>query len=464
MVLTALVGAANFKRANPRSDTFTSNRGFHHIEFWCADATAVAYRFCAGLGMTQREISDTSTDNRTYASRACVAGNLKMVFSAPYGSGGWTTAGKVAKRAKREGGEKEAVPYHEVAGDATNMHEFVRRHGTAVRAVCIEVEDAQAAFDAFVKGVDDKAVVEKSREGAVVTPLDGTRAVVLPPTRVSDERGEATVAEVKLYGDVVLRFLSSPGGCGAWTCVPGYRVTPLPVSPRKPVVVRADHIVGNVFDLLAQANYLMKGTGFHEFAEFTAEDVGTVDSGLNSLVLANNEENVLLPINEPTYGTKRKSQILTYLEQNEGCGVQHIALSTPDIVSAVTAMRESGSFEFLEPPDAKHYYGVDMPSRLKKYANSDPSLQLSEKLIADCERLDILIDRDDRGILLQIFTRPVSDRSTLFLEVIQRIGCMHFDASVKAEVQTPGCGGFGKGNFKALFASVEKHESAMRVA
>ena len=444
MVLTALVGAANFKRSNPLSDRFESG-GFHHVEFVCGDAGACGYRFEAGLGMHLAEVSDTSTGNYERCSRAYKGGEVNFVFTAPYGTG----IGK-----EDEGGER------------AKLAQFVTKHGTAVRAVCVEVADAHEAFDRFVEGTENNPVVESTKEGVVVTPLDGMSAAVRPPTVLKDERGEVVVAEVRLYGDVLLRFISrkGDGDCKAWTCLPGYAVVPPPASPRKPLVERLDHIVGNVFDLLAHANYIIRGTGFHEFAEFTAEDVGTVDSGLNSVVLANNAEAVLLPINEPTYGTKRKSQILTYLEQNEGCGVQHIALKTPDIVAAVTAMRESGSFEFLAAPDAERYYHDDVPKRMAKYADADGSLGLSPQLMAACEKLGILIDRDDRGILLQIFTRPVSDRATLFLEVIQRVGCMSFDEQRQAETQTPGCGGFGKGNFKALFASVEKHEEAMGVA
>lgn len=148
----------------------------------------------------------------------------------------------------------------------------------------------------------------------------------------------------------------------------------------------------------------MKGfTGFHEFAEFTAEDVGTSESGLNSVVLANNDETVLIPMNEPVYGTKRKSQIETYLEHNEGAGLQHLALVTRDIFETLREMRKRswlGGFEFMPSPPPTYY------RNLKKRAGD----VLSDEQIKECEELGILVDRDDQGTLLQIFTKPVADR------------------------------------------------------
>eukprot|EP00958_Prasinococcus_capsulatus_P014979 scaffold1588_cov408-Prasinococcus_capsulatus_cf.AAC.4 len=155
-------------------------------------------------------------------------------------------------------------------------------------------------------------------------------------------------------------------------------------------------------------------TGLHEFAEFTAEDVGTVDSGLNSMVLANNSESVLFPVNEPTTGTRRKSQIQTYLEQNEGPGLQHLALKCDDIFHTLTCMRASvAAFDFMPRPSDDYYR--QLPSRIGD--------SLSAEQYRQCEELGILADKDPEGVLLQIFTKPVGDRSTLFLEIIQRVGC-----------------------------------------
>ena len=166
---------------------------------------------------------------------------------------------------------------------------------------------------------------------------------------------------------------------------------------------RLDHAVGNVPELAPAVNYVKKFTGFHEFAEFTAEDVGTNESGLNSVVLANNDEMVLLPLNEPVYGTKRKSQIETYLEHNEGAGVQHLALMSSDIFRTLREMRKRscvGGFEFMPSPPPTYY------KNLKKRAGD----VLSDEQIKECEELGILVDRDDQGTLLQIFTKPIGDR------------------------------------------------------
>jgi len=285
-----------------------------------------------------------------------------------------------------------------------------------------------------------------------------------------------TMAEVMLYpeSDTALRFVSGDA-LDTLPFLPGYEKPPerLPLpSPAGapspyPVSVpsssgkvgaygieRIDHVVGNVPNLLATVDYLIAATGFHEFAEFTAEDVGTVDSGLNSMVLASNTEAVLLPINEPTAGGKRKSQILTYLEQHGGPGVQHIALKTDDIFATVGAMRAAhaayGGFELMDRPRDQYY--DKLHDRLGKGT-------LSEDMAKQCRELGILADKDDQGVLLQIFTKPIGDRSTLFLEIIQRVGCTRDPETNKKIEQTPGCGGFGKGNFHELFRAIEEYET-----
>jgi 4-hydroxyphenylpyruvate dioxygenase len=179
----------------------------------------------------------------------------------------------------------------------------------------------------------------------------GGQAALAPVRlRSPDGKGSMVVSEVRAYGDVVIRFVSREGGFDG-PFLPTYRATPAPPRPLNYGIQRIDHAVGNVWDLVEALDYVAKMTGFHEFAEFTAEDVGTVESGLNSVVLANNDERVLLPLNEPTYGTKRKSQIQTYLEQNQGPGLQHLALNTADIFETVAKMREMaelGGFDFQE--------------------------------------------------------------------------------------------------------------------
>lgn len=207
-------------------------------------------------------------------------------------------------------------------------------------------------------------------------------------------RGYAVVAEVRAYGDVVLRFLSRHDGFdGAF--LPGYRPVAAAPEPVDYGLERLDHAVGNVWDLLGAVNYMGRMTGFHEFAEFTAEDVGTTDSGLNSIVLASNDERVLLPLNEPTYGTPRKSQIQTYLEQNGGPGMQHLALATRDIFATMRRMRAAtalGGFDFQDPPPKSYYEAL--PGRIGE--------ALTPEQYRMVEELGLLVDRDDQGVLLQV--------------------------------------------------------------
>jgi len=218
-------------------------------------------------------------------------------------------------------------------------------------------------------------------------------------------------------------------------------------------LVRLDHAVGNVHKLVEAVEYITKFSGFHEFAEFTSDDVGTTESGLNSMVVASNNEMVLLPINEPTFGTKRKSQIQTYLEHNEGPGLQHLALICDDIFTTLREMRTRthiGGFDFMPKPPPTYY---------KNLANRVGSI-LTDEQIKQCDELGILVDKDDQGVLLQIFTKPIGDRPTIFIEIIQRIGCMEKDET-GVVVQKGGCGGFGKGNFSELFKSIEEYEKTL---
>jgi 4-hydroxyphenylpyruvate dioxygenase len=207
--------------------------------------------------------------------------------------------------------------------------------------------------------------------------------------------------------------------------------------------------------------------------------------------LANNNENVLLPVNEPTFGTRRKSQIQTYLEQNEGAGLQHLALKTQDIFSTLRAMRAAADagagLEFMPRPSDSYYRGL----KEKLTAGGMVACPLSDADLKACEELGVLVDRDDQGTLLQIFTKPLGDRPTVFVEIIQRVGCMRpvgangeadggsaaaaaeeaaaakARAEAKAEQvrmeQAGGCGGFGKGNFSELFKSIEDYERTLDV-
>lgn len=303
------------------------------------------------------------------------------------------------------------------------------------------------------------AIRVSDAEEAFQTSVENGAIAVQQPTVLKDEitGTSSTVSEVVLYGDVVLRYVS---GDYTGPYLPGY----VPVNDA-PVVDyglrRLDHAVGNVPQLIPAVEYICNFTGFHEFAEFVSEDVGTVDSGLNSMVLANNTEMILLPINEPTFGTKRKSQIETYLEQNEGAGLQHLALKTDDIVKTLREMRarsDYGGFDFM--PNLGPSYYKELPERI---GDALPAEKYKE-----CEELGILVDIDDQGVLLQIFTKPLGDRPTVFIEIIERL-CTAEEQHDRNRVgegvveEIGGCGGFGKGNFGALFKSIEVYETDLGI-
>ncbi|KAL8031160.1 hypothetical protein ABFX02_13G007200 [Erythranthe guttata] len=414
-----LVGFKNFVRANPRSDHFPVHR-FHHIEFWCGDATNTARRFSWGLGMPLVAKSDLSTGNSAHASYLLRSGQLNFLFTAAYSP-------------SISSPSSASIPSFSLSAHRS----FTSSHGLAVRAVAIQVESAFSAYSAAVS------------RGAVP---------VSPPVLLSDNK--TSIAEVHLYGDAVLRFVSYNDieSASNGFFLPDFEPLDNAISYQELDygIRKLDHAVGNVPKLEPAVDYLKKLTGFHEFAEFSAEDVGTADSGLNSVVLANNDENVLLPLNEPVFGTKRKSQIQTYLEHNEGAGVQHLALVSEDIFKTLREMRKRsciGGFDFMPSPPPTYY------RNLKSRAGD----VLSDEQIQECEELGILVDRDDQGTLLQIFTKPVGDRPTIFIEIIQRVGCMLKDEEGKT-YQKGGCGGFGKGNFSELFKSIEEYEKTLESA
>lgn len=404
-----LVGHDKFVRHNPRSDRF-GLLDFDHLEFWCADATSTARRFATAFGLTMVASSDVDSGNQKYTSFVLQAGTIRMVFTAPY----WTEA------------PSPKLPFSDPFPDycREDAWRFIAKHGVAVKAIGIRVDNATKAFEQCV-----------ANGGVPVTR----------PTKLTDENGELIYSEVVYYTDVKFRWVEGRDTTYKGPFVPGYKTESKPTFTYD--LFRIDHVVSNVPCLTDVTEHLNKMLGLHEFSEFTAEDVGTVDSGLNSMVMANNDETVLLPINEPTFGTRRKSQIQSFIEHHCGPGVQHIAISTPDIIKTVDAMTKAavhGGIDFMPNP-GKAYYRDHVPAKMGK--------MVTPELIAQCEKYGILIDRDEEGGLLQIFTKPLLDRPTLFVEIIQRIGC-----PLPGGKQKPACGGFGKGNFGALFKSIEDWE------
>lgn len=289
--------------------------------------------------------------------------------------------------------------------DGRNL--FLLLHGDGVKDIAFEVEDADAAFH------------EALKRGA---------APALEPGELRDQHGEVQLAAIRTYGDAIHTFYSKQGYSGVF--LPGYMEARK--EGRDAGLLHVDHVVGNVEDRQMDrwADWYIRTLGFHQFVSYDDKDIRTDYSALRSRVVASEDRMIKFPINEPAAGLK-KSQIQEYIDFNVSAGVQHIALRTDDIVATVSRLRENG-LEFLRVPDA--YYEKIW----------DRVGQIDENK-ADIRRLGILVDRDESGYLLQIFTRPVEDRPTLFLEVIQRRGCESF----------------GKGNFKALFEAIER-EQALR--
>ena len=286
--------------------------------------------------------------------------------------------------------------------------EHIHRHGDGVRDVALWVDDAKQAW----------------RE----TTKRGARSV-LEPTEKRDEHGMVRLATVATYGDTVHTFVERRNYTGPF--LPGYR--PIESDPQaRPTGLRyIDHMVGNVgwHEMNRWVDFYQKTMGFELYQHFDDKDISTEYSALMSKVMSNGNGRVKFPINEPAEG-RRKSQIEEYLEFYHGSGVQHIAMATDDILNTVALLKQQG-VEFLTVP---HSYYEELHNRVGKV----------DEPISELERLGILVDRDEEGYMLQIFTRPVEDRPTLFFEIIQRKGSRSF----------------GKGNFKALFEAIEREQAA----
>jgi 4-hydroxyphenylpyruvate dioxygenase len=287
------------------------------------------------------------------------------------------------------------------------MAQHIATHGDAVRDIAFLVDDADLAF------------AEAVRRGA--------RPASEPYER-RDACGSVRQAAIHTYGDTLHSFLSYRDYHGPF--LPGFTTREAPANPVG--ILRIDHIVGNVElgKMNEWAEWYGRVLGFKRFISFDDNDISTEYSALMSIVMSDDSFSIKFPINEPAEGRK-KSQIQEYLDFHHGPGVQHIALLTRDIVDTVTRLRRNG-VEFLSVPDT---YYEQLPARVGEV----------KETIAALHPLGVLVDRDEDGYLLQIFTQPVEDRPTMFFELIQREGSR----------------GFGKGNFKALFESIER-EQALR--
>ncbi|MEV7129032.1 4-hydroxyphenylpyruvate dioxygenase [Streptomyces sp. NPDC093260] len=355
-------------------------KGMDAVVFAVGNAKQAAHYYCTAFGMTLVAYSGPENGSRETASYVLESGSARFVFTS------------VIKPATEWG---------------SFLAQHVAEHGDGVVDLAIEVPDARAAYTYAVE--------------------HGARSVA-EPYEIKDEHGTVVLAAIATYGETRHTLVDRSGYTGPY--LPGYvAAKPIVEPPAKRSFQAVDHCVGNVE--LGRMNewveFYNKVMGFTNMKEFVGDDIATEYSALMSKVVADGTLKVKFPINEPAVA-KKKSQIDEYLEFYGGAGVQHIALNSNDIVHTVRQMRAAG-VEFLDTPDS--YYDT-----LGEWVGD------TRVPIDTLRELKILADRDEDGYLLQIFTKPVQDRPTVFFEIIERHGSM----------------GFGKGNFKALFEAIEREQ------
>jgi 4-hydroxyphenylpyruvate dioxygenase len=356
---------------------FLPINGTDYIEFYVGNAKQAAYYYRLAWGFSLAAYAGLETGLRDRCSYVVTQGKVRFVFTTPL------------------------TPEHPIS-------DHLKLHGDGVKDLALWVDDAESAY----------------RE----TTKRGARGV-MEPTVMKDEFGEVKKSAIAIYGDTIHSFIERKNYKGLF--MPGFKA--LPADPlAAPVGLKyVDHCVGNV-ELGAMntwVEFYMKVMGFRLFKHFDDKDIATDYSALMSKVMANGNDRIKFPINEPAPG-KKKSQIEEYLEYYRSPGVQHIAMATDDIITTVGELTRRG-VEFLRVPTS--YYDV-LQERVGKI----------DEPVDKLKHLGILVDRDDEGYLLQIFTKPVEDRPTLFFEVIQRKGSKSF----------------GKGNFRALFEAIEREQAA----
>ncbi|KAK3314991.1 putative 4-hydroxyphenylpyruvate dioxygenase [Apodospora peruviana] len=378
--------------------------GYDHITWWVGNAKQAASYYNNVFGFKTIAYRGLETGSRYFASYVVGNAGVRFVFTSPIRSGKYLP--------------EDASISEEERDLLREIHEHLERHGDAVKDVAFEVDN--------VDGVYDKAVAE------------GAISVQPPKTSTDKLHGHVRTAVIRTYGDTTHTLISREDYSGPF--LPGFRAAKSNTSStiQYPSVdlARIDHCVGNQDwnEMVSACAFYEQCLSFHRFWSVDDSQISTEFSALNSIVMASANNLVKMPINEPAPG-KKKSQIEEYVLFNSGPGVQHIALLTEDIITTVSAMRARG-VEFISVPQT--YYDT-MRARLK---TDRREWELKEEFEV-LEALNILIDYDERGYLLQLFTKPLMDRPTVFIEIIQR---EKFD-------------GFGAGNFKSLFEAIEREQA-----
>lgn len=365
------------------AEDFLPLLGTDYVEFYVGNAKQAAHFYKTAFGFQSYAYKGLETGSKDEVSYVLKQDKIRLVLTTPLTS-------------------------------KSPINDHIVKHGDGVKVVALWVDDARSAYE------------ETTKRGA---------KSYMEPKVEKDEHGEVVRAGIYTYGETVHMFVERKNYNGQF--MPGFVKWESDYNPKPTGLKYIDHMVGNVGwgEMNTWVKWYEDVMGFVNFLSFDDKQIHTEYSALMSKVMSNGNGRIKFPINEPAEG-KKKSQIEEYLDFYEGPGVQHIAVATDDIISTVSDLRSRG-VEFLSTPPEAYYKAV--PGRLDEFSH-----ELRED-IETLKSLGIMIDADEEGYLLQIFTKPVEDRPTLFFEIIQRMGAR----------------GFGAGNFKALFESIER-EQALR--
>ncbi len=355
--------------------------GTDYVELYVGNAKQAAHFYKTAFGFQSLAYSGLETGVRDKASYVLVQDKIRLVLTTPL--------------------TQDSV-----------LNEHLAKHGDGVKVAALWVEDARSAYEETVK------------RGA--SPF-------MEPTVESDEYGQVVRSGIYTYGETVHIFVERKNYNGVF--LPGYQEWKSDYNPAPTGLKYIDHMVGNVGwnEMNIWVKWYEEVMGFVNFLSFDDKQINTEYSALMSKVMSNGNGRIKFPINEPAEG-KKKSQIEEYLDFYGGPGIQHVAIATDDIIKTVSELKARG-VEFLSAPP--HAYYEDVPNRLGAH------MSMMKEDLKVIEELSIMVDADEEGYLLQIFTKPLQDRPTLFFEIIQRMGAR----------------GFGAGNFKALFESIEREQA-----